>query len=112
MSMQAAAADQGVALAWHRMITPMLARGASWITDMIFPAPGSYYLTWNRHHYDRENGPRMENGQIKVPTGPGLGSNRKLSPAASLLRDWIHDQAATERAQPSPQLQPRRASTE
>ncbi|WP_027683984.1 LysR substrate-binding domain-containing protein [Rhizobium leguminosarum] len=86
LAMQAAAADQGVALAWHRMITPMLARGELVrITDMIFPAPGSYYLTWNR--------------------------NRKLSPAASLLRDWIHDQAATERAQPSPQLQPRRAST-
>ena len=25
------------------------------------------------HHYDPENGPRIENGQIKIPTGPGLG---------------------------------------
>ncbi|MEY9102574.1 DNA-binding transcriptional LysR family regulator [Sinorhizobium fredii] len=27
LAMQAAAADQGVAIGWHRMITPMLARG-------------------------------------------------------------------------------------
>lgn len=33
------------------------------ITEMIFSAPGTYYLTWNRNH--------------------------KLSPAASLLGNWI-----------------------
>lgn len=78
LAMQAAAADQGVAIGWHRMITPMLARGELIrLTDLIFAAPGTYYLTWNR--------------------------TRKLSPAALLLREWIHEQAAIERAQPGPE---------
>jgi 4-hydroxyproline betaine 2-epimerase len=31
------------------------------------------------HHYDPENGPRIENGQIRIPTGPGLGITPDLS---------------------------------
>ncbi|MGN7869486.1 LysR substrate-binding domain-containing protein [Paracoccus sp. 22332] len=77
LAMQAAAADQGVAIGWHRMITPMLERGELVrLTDLIFRAPGVYYLTWNRGH--------------------------GLSPAAELLRGWIHEQAEAERSRPPP----------
>jgi LysR family transcriptional regulator, glycine cleavage system transcriptional activator len=77
LAMQAAAADQGVAIGWHRMITPMVARGELVrLTNLIFPAPGTYYLTWTR--------------------------TRKLSPAAQVLQGWIQEEAAAERAQPGP----------
>lgn len=77
LAIQAAAAGQGLAIGWHRMISPMLARGELVrLTELIFPAPGTYYLTWNRA--------------------------RKLSAAALLLRDWIHDQAAVERQRTAP----------
>lgn len=59
-------------IGWHRMITPMLARGELVrLTDLIFRVPGTYYLT--------------------------CSSARNLSPAAPQLREWIHEQAATER---------------
>lgn len=77
LAMQAAAADQGVAIGWHRMISPMLERGALVrLTDLAFPAPGTYFLTWNKGH--------------------------QLSPAAALLRSWIHEQATQERARALP----------
>ncbi|WP_027683983.1 mandelate racemase/muconate lactonizing enzyme family protein [Rhizobium leguminosarum] len=40
------------------------------------------------HHYDRENGPRIENGQIKVPTGPGLGITPDLSRFGAPVRTY------------------------
>lgn len=77
LAMQAAAADQGVAIGWHRMITPMLERGELVrLTELVFRAPGTYYLTWHR--------------------------GRALSPAAELLREWVHEQAEAERARPLP----------
>lgn len=77
LAMQAAAADQGVALAWHRMVGPMLERGELVrLTDFVFRAPGTYYLTWDRA--------------------------QQLSVAAELLRGWIHEQAAVEKARPLP----------
>lgn len=77
LAMQAAAAGQGIAIAWHRMITPMLEnRELIRITDLIFPSPGTYHLTWSKA--------------------------RPLSSAAVALRDWIHERAALERARPEP----------
>lgn len=77
LAMQAAAAGQGVAIAWHRQITPMLERGELVrLTDFIFRAPGTYYLTWSK--------------------------SRPLSSAAQKLRQWIHELAAEERAKPDP----------
>jgi L-alanine-DL-glutamate epimerase-like enolase superfamily enzyme len=32
-------------------------------------------------HYDRQNGPKIENGRIRVPQGPGLG----IEPDRTLL---------------------------
>lgn len=72
LAIQASVAGQGVALGWHRMIAPMLARGELMrLTELMFAAPGSYFLTWNR--------------------------DRKPSQAALLLRDWLHSEAAEER---------------
>lgn len=77
LAIQAAIADQGVAIGWHRMITSHLERGELVrFTDLIFLSPGQYYLTWNAGH--------------------------KLSPAALLLREWIHEAAAIERKQKLP----------
>ena len=81
LAIQAAAAGQGVAIAWHRMITPMLERGELVrLTDLIFPSPGTYYLSWNRA--------------------------RPPSPAAQLLRQWIHELAAIERKRTAPATGP------
>lgn len=75
LAIQAAVAGQGVVLGWHRMIAPLLARGELVrLTELIFPAPGTYWLTWSQ--------------------------SRKLSPAALSLREWIHEQATDERARP------------
>lgn len=75
LAIQAAGAGQGVVLGWHRMIAPLLARGELVrLTELIFPAPGTYWLTWSQ--------------------------SRKLSPAALSLREWIHEQATDERARP------------
>ncbi|MHC2456617.1 LysR family glycine cleavage system transcriptional activator [Rhizobium leguminosarum] len=79
LAMQAAAAGQGVAIAWHRMIAPLLANGELVrLTDLIFPAPGTYCLTWSKA--------------------------RPLPPAAQELRTWIHELAAEERSRPGPAL--------
>lgn len=46
----AAQANQGVALAWHRLVEPLIAEGKLVrLTDLEIPAPGSYYLTRNNH---------------------------------------------------------------
>lgn len=79
LAMQAAAADQGVALAWHRMVGPMLERGELVrFTDLAFRAPGTYFLTWPR--------------------------GRQFSPASELLRCWIHEQAEVERTRALPEM--------
>lgn len=77
LAVQAATAGQGVVLGWHRMIRPLLEKGELVrLTELMFPAPGSYWLTWSK--------------------------DRKLSPAAIELRDWIHEQAAEEQAHALP----------
>ncbi|MER9832768.1 LysR substrate-binding domain-containing protein [Mesorhizobium sp. M0134] len=71
VTLQAAQADQGVAVGWHRLVLPLIEEGKLVrITDLELPAPGGYYLTWN--------------------------DSRKLSPAAELLREWLREIAAQE----------------
>ncbi|TXH33382.1 MAG: LysR family transcriptional regulator [Rhodospirillaceae bacterium] len=72
VALQAAQADQGVAVGWHRLVRPLMhdTRLVK-LTDLEMPAPGGYYLTWN----DR----------------------RALSPAADTLRAWLREMAEQER---------------
>ncbi|MGX9148219.1 LysR substrate-binding domain-containing protein [Mesorhizobium sp. 128a] len=73
VTLQAAQADQGVAVGWHRFVRPLIEDGRLVkITDLEVPAPGGYYLSWN--------------------------DNRTLSPAAKLFREWLVKMAAEERA--------------
>lgn len=73
VTLQAAQADQGVAVGWHRLVRPLIEEGKLVrITDLELPAPGGYYLTWN--------------------------DNRTLSPAAELFRTWLREVSAEERA--------------
>lgn len=72
VALQAAQADQGLAVGWHRLVRPLMADGRLVkLTDLEMPAPGGYYLTWN----DR----------------------RTLSPAAETLRSWLREIATLER---------------
>lgn len=64
MTLQATQDDQGVAVGWHRLVQPLIAAGRlTRFTTVSMPAPGSYYLTWNR--------------------------NRSLSDAGRVLREWL-----------------------
>lgn len=66
MTMQAVQENQGVAIGWHHLVEPLIAEGKiERFTDVVLPAPGSYYLTWN--------------------------VNRDLSPAAQTLKSWLLD---------------------
>jgi len=72
VALQAAQANQGVAVGWHRLVKTLIGEGKLVrLTDLEMPAPGGYYLTWN--------------------------NNRTLSPAAERLRDWLREAAAQER---------------
>ncbi|WFU05544.1 LysR substrate-binding domain-containing protein (plasmid) [Rhizobium sp. CB3171] len=77
VALQAAMADQGLVVGWHRLVGPLVEKGELVrFTDLVIPAPGGYYLTWN--------------------------SNRELSVAAETVRDWIRKLAAQERDTPMP----------
>lgn len=72
VALQAAQADQGVAVGWHRLVRPLMQEGKLVrLTDLEMTAPGGYYLTWN----DR----------------------RTMSPAAETLRSWLREAAEQER---------------
>jgi LysR family transcriptional regulator, glycine cleavage system transcriptional activator len=72
VALQAAMADQGLVVGWHRMVGPLVEKGELVrFTDLVIPSPGGYYLTWN--------------------------SNRELTPAAGVLRDWVRKVAQEER---------------
>ena len=72
VAIQAAQADRGVAVGWHRLIGHIVRDGKLVkLTDLEMPAPGGYYLTWN----DR----------------------RTLSPAAETLLAWLREIAEHER---------------
>lgn len=73
VAIQAAMADQGVAIGWGRLVAEHIAAGKLVrITDLVLPAPGAYYVTWN--------------------------STRDLSAAALQLLDWIREMAREERS--------------
>jgi LysR family glycine cleavage system transcriptional activator len=72
VALQAAQADQGVAVGWQRLVRHLLRDGRLVrLTDLEMPAPGGYYLTWN--------------------------DKRLLSPAAETLRAWLRKVAEQER---------------
>ncbi|TGQ18987.1 LysR substrate-binding domain-containing protein [Mesorhizobium sp. M00.F.Ca.ET.217.01.1.1] len=72
VALQAAQADQGIAVGWHRLVKAQIDEGKLVrLTYLELPAPGGYYLTWNR--------------------------NRTLSPAAERLLGWLREAAAQER---------------
>ncbi|HXV29745.1 MAG TPA: LysR substrate-binding domain-containing protein [Sinorhizobium sp.] len=72
VALQAAMADQGVAVGWDRLVGALIdERKLVRFTELALPAPGAYFLTWN--------------------------NNRALSAAAVTLRDWLREMAALER---------------
>ncbi|ESZ22994.1 LysR substrate-binding domain-containing protein [Mesorhizobium sp. L2C067A000] len=72
VALQAAQADQGVAVGWHRLVRRSVEEGKLVrITDLKLDASGGYYLTWN--------------------------DNRTLSPGAERLREWLRKISAEER---------------
>lgn len=78
VALQAAMADQGIVVGWHRVVAPLLDEGKLVrFTNLLLPTSGGYYLTWN--------------------------TSRDLSPAAITLREWIRDLAEKERAAPEPE---------
>ncbi|MER9953161.1 LysR substrate-binding domain-containing protein [Mesorhizobium sp. M0047] len=72
VALQAAQADQGVAVGWDRLVRTWLEEGKLVrITDLKLDARGGYYLTWN--------------------------DNRTVSPGAERLREWLRKISAEER---------------
>lgn len=72
VALQAAQANQGVAVGWGRLVRDLVGDGRlARLTDLELPAPGGYYMTWNE--------------------------KRVLSPAALLLAQWLRDLSAGER---------------
>ncbi|MGO7860170.1 hypothetical protein [Rhizobium leguminosarum] len=64
-------------IGWHRMVSQLVKQGQLVrFTDLVVTPPGAYYLTWN--------------------------SNRELSPAATVLRNWIRMIAQEEKRSPCP----------
>ena len=64
VALQAAENNQGVALGWHSQVEGLIEAGKLLrLGEFEIPAPGAYYLTWER--------------------------NRDPSPAACRLRDWL-----------------------
>ncbi|MBB2796785.1 UNVERIFIED_ORG: DNA-binding transcriptional LysR family regulator [Rhizobium pisi] len=77
VALQAAMADQGLVVGWHRLVGPLVEKGdLVRFTDLVVPDPGAYYLTWNH--------------------------TRALPAAALSLRDWIRMLAEEERHAPMP----------
>lgn len=71
VALQAAQADQGVAVGWHRLVRQLIKeKKLVRLTDLELPAPGGYYLTWNE--------------------------SRPLSPASEIVRDWLREMSARE----------------
>ncbi len=72
VALQAAMADQGVAVGWDRLVRHLIDEGKLVrLTSLMLPAPGAYYLTSN--------------------------NNRELSTAAVVLKDWLLEMAEQER---------------
>ena len=72
VALQAAMADQGVVIGWHRIVEPLIKEGKLVrYSDLVMQPLGGYHLTWN--------------------------TGRTLSPAARQFMEWMEDQADGER---------------
>lgn len=72
VALQAAMADQGVVIGWHRIVEPLIREGKLMrYSELVMQPPGGYYLTWN--------------------------TARKLSPAALQFKAWMEEHAQAER---------------
>ena len=72
VTLQAAQADQGVAIGWHKLVRQLIEeRRLARLTDLELPAPGGYYLSWNDY--------------------------RTLSPAGETVREWLRGMSKRER---------------
>ncbi|MFC0198856.1 LysR family transcriptional regulator [Paracoccus rhizosphaerae] len=77
VALQAAMADQGLVIGWHRLIAPLVEQGELVrFTDLVVPAPGGYYLSHS--------------------------TTREMSSSAKVLREWLLEQARLENARPLP----------
>ncbi|MDK1373639.1 MULTISPECIES: LysR family transcriptional regulator [unclassified Sinorhizobium] len=77
VALQAAMADQGVVIGWHRIVGDLVEQGTLVrFTDLVIRSPGGYYLTWNSH--------------------------RELSSATLILREWLRSIAKVTRNNPCP----------
>jgi DNA-binding transcriptional LysR family regulator len=48
VALQAAMADQGVVIGWHRIVAPLIEEGKLVrYSELVMQPPGGYYLTWN-----------------------------------------------------------------
>lgn len=71
VALQAAMADQGVVIGWHRIVAPLINEGKLVrLTALVMQPPGNYYLTWN--------------------------AGRTLTPAGEQFKRWMQDQALSE----------------
>lgn len=72
VALQAAMADQGIVIGWHRIVDPLIREGKLVrFSALVMQPPGGYYLTWN--------------------------TGRTLSQAARQFMQWMEDQAEGER---------------
>lgn len=73
LTIQAALADQGIAVGLHRLVKPLIDEGKLCrITDLELRAPGDWFVAWS--------------------------DNKALSPAAEVLRSWLLETSAAERS--------------
>lgn len=77
VALQAAMADQGLVIGWHRIVDPLIREGKLVrFSDLVMQPPGGYYLTRN--------------------------TGRPLSKAGARFREWMMEQAAAEQAETGP----------
>ncbi|ANT54871.1 LysR substrate-binding domain-containing protein [Mesorhizobium amorphae] len=73
LTIQAALADQGIAIGLHSLVRPLIDEGKLVrITDLEMRAPGDWFVTWS--------------------------DNKALSPAAEVLRSWLLETSVDERS--------------
>jgi len=77
VALQAAMADQGVVIGWHRIVDPLIREGRLMrYSDLVMQPPGGYFLTWN--------------------------TDRTLSAAALHFKAWMAKLAHAEKAATAP----------
>ena len=77
VALQAAMADQGLVIGWHRIVAPLIREGKLIrYPDLVMQPPGGYHLTWN--------------------------TGRTLSPAGLQFKAWMEEHARMETASDIP----------